>query len=292
MLSTSSGTLALGLNAQTETIWQKHTLASLPSGASVARELLQDVMDADFVGDSVAAVEYDGNESRVHFPVGNVVYRTPGILHSIRAAPGGKSFAVLRQDQIHIVHADGTAVDVKARGSAIAWSADGSRLWYSLPSENGQTSILSMNPSRPGDPPRVEWRTPGEVTLQDISRDGRLLVRRDDKQGGSVVVRNGIAEPSDLSWLDQSNAIDFAPASGTVLINDGPGMYLRKVDGSPALHLGDAVGRALSADGRLVIAVEAIGRPFQVVPVGAGTPRELPSPAVARHRVVLRLVPS
>ena len=78
MLSASAGTLALGLNAQTEAIWQKYTLASLPPGASVARELLQDVMDADFVGDRLAAIEYSGNGSLVHFPVGNVVYRTPG----------------------------------------------------------------------------------------------------------------------------------------------------------------------------------------------------------------------
>ena len=130
---------------------------------------------------------------------------------------------------------------MKALGSAIAWSPDGSRLWFSLPSEQGQTSIHSKDPARPGDPPRVEWHAPGSFMLQDISRDGRLLVRRDDMQGGSVVFRDGITEPLDLSWLDQSNAIDIAPASGTVLINDGPGMYLRNVDGSPALHLGDSL---------------------------------------------------
>ncbi len=94
------------------------------------------------------------------------------------------------------------------------------------------------------------------------------------------MVRDGIAEPLDLSWLDQSNAADIAQASGTVLLNDGPGMYLRKFDGSPALHLGDLVGRALSADARLVIGMKGFGETFQLVPVGAGTPRALPAPGI------------
>src|SRR5262249_11694551 len=69
----------------------------------------------------------------------------------------------------------------------------------------------------------------------------------------------------------------------------GPGYsaYVRRLDGSPAVRLGDGVGHAFSPDGRSVVAIvhPSRGAQLAIYPVGAGPPRLLPreglSPQVA-----------
>ena len=276
LFAASNGGLALSLRPALQTNWFIGTLATLPPGASVARELAPRVMAADFVADGVAAVEYSGAYSMLHFPIGKVVYRTATPLFGLRAAPDGRALAFVERGLIVFVDAEGKRTETTARGTGLAWSPDGSRLWFSTGSQRGETTISSMSL---GGAARAEWRMSGDVTLQDLSHDGRLLVRTDEVQGGTLVVKPGADEPVDLSWLDRSQAVGVSQSAGTVLLNDAAGVYLRSLDGSPALHLGDVTGRALSEDGRFVIA-QRTEQQFQLVPVGVGTARDLPHPGI------------
>jgi hypothetical protein len=58
-------------------------------------------------------------------------------------------------------------------------------------------------------------------------------------------------------------------------------VYLRGVDGSPAVRLGDGKALALSPDGRWALALSATDpRRLSLLPTGAGEPRELPPAAM------------
>jgi hypothetical protein len=120
------------------------------------------------------------------------------------------------------------------------------------------------------------------MVVEDVAADGRLLLRHDDVHRGTIVVSPDTPEPLDLSWLDRSAALGISPTSGTVLLNDVAGFYVRAIDGSPAVRLGEGAAVAFSPDGRHVI-VPRGGQTFQSVPVGAGTPHELRHPGVESY---------
>jgi hypothetical protein len=55
-----------------------------------------------------------------------------------------------------------------------------------------------------------------------------------------------------------------------------PAIYLRKLDGSPPVRLGDGSPQFLSRDGRFVVAWNYARTELQVVPTGVGETRRLP----------------
>jgi hypothetical protein len=88
----------------------------------------------------------------------------------------------------------------------------------------------------------------------------------------------------DLSYQDYS-AIRALSADGKTLLFDesgeaggGPGvMYLRPMDGSPPLRLGDGTSQALSRDGKWVMAVDLQGtNQILIIPTGTGEPKRFP----------------
>jgi DNA-binding beta-propeller fold protein YncE len=135
---------------------------------------------------------------------------------------------------------------------------------------------------RPGEEPREEWRAAGAAVLQDIAADGRVLLRRDERQGGTLLITPEIEDPVDLSWLDQSQAVGVSVESGTLLLRDAGGMYLRGLDGSPAVRLGGGRAVALSRDGQVAIDMGSPDR-VELIPTGIGTPREIEHPGIESY---------
>ena len=280
LFAASDGGFALGLRPILSSGTYVGTLATQTPGGIAAREVANRILGADFVAGGLAAVESDGNGRRVQFPIGKVVFESRSGIRSLRAAPGGRSVAFAHQNDIIVIDADGARRTINARADALAWSPDGARLWFSRQTAPGQTSISSI--AAEGGTPREEWRALGGLILEDISRDGRVLVRRDEFQGGTSVVKGDSLEPVDLSWLDRSEAVAISPAANAVLLNDAGGMYLRTLDGAPAVSLGGGAGRALTADGRHALREKGADR-FEIVPVGAGASRELLHPGIESH---------
>ena len=84
-----------------------------------------------------------------------------------------------------------------------------------------------------------------------------------------------------LTWLNWSFPIDISADGKTVLFNEQNiqpnGIYLRKLDGSTAVRLGEGGLYGFSPDGRWVLSVrEENGSQFTLLPTGAGEPKELP----------------
>jgi Tol biopolymer transport system component len=88
-----------------------------------------------------------------------------------------------------------------------------------------------------------------------------------------------------LTWLNWSFPNDISRDGKTLLFNEEQiqpnGIYVRKLDGSPAVRLGDGTSFALSPDGRWALAMRQSGRELTLLPTGPGEPRPLPATNVA-----------
>jgi hypothetical protein len=124
-------------------------------------------------------------------------------------------------------------------------------------------------------------RSPGDLELDDISRDGRVLAAHHTTVNILAGIGAGELKKHDLSWLDGSTPVDLSPDGKTVVLTEAgegrgsaPAVYLRGTHDSPAVRLGEGVGLALSPDGRWVLASAAPGegKPEQLVllPTGPG----------------------
>ena len=132
---------------------------------------------------------------------------------------------------------------------------------------------------------RLVMRVPGHLELDDISRDGRVLLAHHTIT--RAVRLASVQEPTEreLSWLDASYVSEVSPDGRMLLLveqGEGSGgtpvTYLRATDGSPAVKLGEGWARGLSPDGRSVLsAVERSGEPprLTILPTGPGEPHTL-----------------
>jgi Tol biopolymer transport system component len=91
----------------------------------------------------------------------------------------------------------------------------------------------------------------------------------------------GASTERDVTWLDFSVPSDISPDGKTILfseLGEGGGktarVYLRNVDGSPAVRLGDGRAHALSPDGKSVlVSFPGAADRFVILPTGTGEPK-------------------
>ncbi len=110
-----------------------------------------------------------------------------------------------------------------------------------------------------------------------------MLVSREIVRAGIVAIR-GNAPPLDLSWFDYSVVRDLSADGKTIIFSESGeaggaifGVYLRGIDGSPAVRLGDGTSEALSPDGQWVLSIPRNRKPAPIVmlPTGTGQPRQI-----------------
>ena len=133
-----------------------------------------------------------------------------------------------------------------------------------------------------GDERRL-WHESGQITLLDVSSDGRLLLSRLRQERGDGRSRLRAGEEARYpSWLDWSLPVGLSEDGRTVLfIESGEGagparaVYARNTDGSPAVHLGEGRGLALSPDTKTALASSADAHTLLLLPIGAGASRSI-----------------
>jgi len=164
----------------------------------------------------------------------------------------------------------------------LAWSPDGSEILFS--SDPGSERHYSIYTVRLNGSVRHVMEVPGSVIIEDVSREGRWLVMKDELQSGVFVHRPGWSQDHDLSWLDTSSegyltddgeSIVFAEYNEAV--GSGGTVCLRKTDGSPVIKLGTGSPQGVSHDGKWVLARTAASHGDQLVlyPTGAGVARRI-----------------
>jgi eukaryotic-like serine/threonine-protein kinase len=265
-------------------------LAQVPITGGSPRQIAEDVEGADWSpdGKALAIVRQVGERQRLEYPVGHVLYETDGWINHPRISPKDGQIAFLdhptRDDDQGMVSVIDFAGHKKVLSTGweseegLAWSPDGSEVWFSAALTGLQRRIYAVDLSgriRPA------FRAPAGVILQDIAPDGRLLLTRDEQRAGVMGMAEGATRERDLSWLDWSLPVDISRDGKTVLLDEqgeqsGPTytVAIRDMQGSPPIPLGEGMAGDFSPDGKWVVTAVSYTQ-LLLLPTGAGTVKRI-----------------
>ncbi|HEY3125025.1 MAG TPA: hypothetical protein VGK70_13320, partial [Thermoanaerobaculia bacterium] len=283
----STGEMVVSLNRHFTIGFQTiGTLARAPLAGGAPREILENVQDADWSpdGKELAVSHYVGNRCRLEYPIGHVLYEAQAWVSDVRVSPDGRMVAFLDHPQlgdsdgtIRVVDRDGKPrLSGPQAGRGIAWSPHGDEIWSSPPLR--ATSLSGKT--------RIPWALLGEQdAIYDISSRGKVLFSRTAARREIIASASGGPERN-LTWLDWSFPVDLSRDGHFVLFDEQNiepnGIYIRKLDGTPAVLLGEGASFHLSPDGQWVLATPQRGTPDLVLlPTGAGQARKLSLSGIA-----------
>ena len=298
----SSGEMAISVNSRPSGPYaQVGTLSRVPLNGGAPRPVLDDVQWADWSpdGNNLAIVRDVGGRNQLEFPIGKTLYQTSGWISHPRISRNGDLIAFLD----HPLPGDdgGSVKMVDLKGNAktlsgdfqtvqgLAWSADGGEIWFTAADLGLKRAIFAVTP---GGHQRAIATVPGTLLVQDIWKDGRVLLSKDAWRRELIGLAAGESKERDLSWLDYSYPSDLSADGKTLLFTEaGEGggtnysVYQRKVGEMSAVRLGDGMGLSLSPDGKWVIAsVPTAPAPLVLLPTGPGEVKALTHDAINHSR--------
>jgi hypothetical protein len=271
---------------------RRGTLAHVSSVGGVPRELLENTEYADWSpAGELAAVRVSGASRTLESPPGKVLFRTNGWISHPRFSFRGERIAFLHHpvfgdDMGEVVVADlqGQTRTLSRRWpttSGLAWSPDDGEVWFTGGMERRNlVSAVSLKGKT-----REIYRSFSDTRLEDVSRDGQVLLTNQVERGELVYVGKSASSQTVLSWSDW-NYVSALSSNGKVLFvvygaaQTGEGLQpafamLRTTDGGPAQMLGEGLPLDLSPDGRWALVVSTDLTRLTALPTGAGQPRPI-----------------
>ena len=264
---------------------------------SAPKPEIENALAADFTtdGSPLAIVRYVPADliRQLEYPIGQVLYREK-LIDDVRFSPNGKYLAF----NAHTNSSDdrGSVVILRTTGEKVAtsplyessqglaWTASGDEVWSTSPLESGEVHALSLSGKV-----REPLAMPGRLHLRDIGPNGQLLVGQGIARRGMVISSSDGETQRDLSWLDFSMLRFISDDSKTILFEEEGNettnytVYVRDVDGSPAVPIGEGYGAALSPDKKWALGIKLTEPNHEVwlFPVGPGEARRLSPPSLA-----------
>ena len=269
------------------------TLAQAPLAGGSPRELLEDVRWADWDPSSpneLAVVHTVDGRSRLEFPLGKVLYESPGSITNVRFSPSGDKIAfmdhpVLWDDRgvVKFVERSGRLHTLTAEWESeagLVWNPKGDEVWFTAIDAGYNRKLMAVTLTGRT---RVVLTAPQGLNLQDISPDGRVLVSVENQRVALEATTASDHRPRDLSWYDWSVVKDISADGEWILFEESgepfEGRYavsVRRLNGAP-IHLGDGSAGGLSPDGKWALDVAASDPPrVTLLPVGPGAPQDVP----------------
>ncbi|MBZ5648760.1 MAG: serine/threonine-protein kinase [Acidobacteriia bacterium] len=259
------------------------TLARVPLGGGAPHEILEDVQGADWSPDGLqlAVVHNVGGRVRLEYPIGKVLYETSGGITFPRISPRGDMIAFLDhpvalddRGSVAVVNLAGEKKTLTQEWNSelgLAWSPNGDEIWYTA----SQGTHRYLDAVSVSGKQRGVLRAPGGLILQDVGRNGRVLLTQENDRCGVRGRGAGQSKERELSWLNWSFPGDISTDGKTLLFGeqgeDPYRVYVRGMDGSPAVRLGEGSSQSLSPDGKWALTLTQ-SIPAQVVrlPTGPG----------------------
>jgi Tol biopolymer transport system component len=296
----SSGELALVMNRRTVRAYARvGTLARASLSGGAARAVLEDVQDADWLpdGSGFVAARYVDGRYRLEFPVGKSVYESGGYISDVHIAPDGALVAfldhpVLGDDRGSVAVVDRAGKKRTLTGEysstqGLAWASGGKEIWFTGADKGSARALHAVTTAGTL---RTVDRVTGNLHLGDVGADGSVLMWDENSRIGVTGRMRGDTKDRDLSWLDWTDNPVLSDDGKTMVFTeegDGGGpeysVYLRGMDGSPAVRLGPGSATDLSQDGKWVLTVRLNPSPAQLVllPTGAGEVKAVTNDALA-----------
>jgi dipeptidyl aminopeptidase/acylaminoacyl peptidase len=288
-----SGEMAISLGHSFEGWMGVGTLARASMLGGAPRPLIEHVREAEWTpdGSELAIVRRAAGFERLEFPIGRVLYRTSGYISNIRFSPSGDRIAFadhpfFADDSggVSVVDRKGTRT-VLAEGfnsvRGVAWSPDGSEVWYSAAAGGtGSSTVLFAASPRGGQ--RAVYSGPARYRLFDIAPDGRVLLGNDASDRRIEALMAGDSSLREISLRDESAGFWVAPDGSAVTMSDqaasGYDAYLLRAGAASAVRLGRGQAFGMSPDGRWVAALPANEPRVLLHSPGAADSVELPNP--------------
>jgi len=273
------------------------------------RPVLDGVIAADWSPDGngfVIVRRVDGLD-QLEYPIGTVLYKTPGSISDIRLSPDGKRVLFMDHDTVNddrgwVRIADGTKITTVAgefsTQSGAAWTPDGRRVMFSGGVEDQINKIwIAEAPAAGASPPekRLALSVPGSMMVFDIASDGTMLTAVDTRRYVVGAKLKGKANEQDFSWLDMSWSSSLSADGSVLLFSDGHGgagysAVIRRIGDdavSSISRLGPGATLSISPNGRHALAVDLSSSPQKLLayPTGPGNPVTLPSAGITKYEL-------
>jgi len=266
---------------------KKGTLAHMPFGGGSPREMLDDVLYADWgpSGDlAITTLGADDLHCHIEYPSGRVRYRARS-LAGLRVSQDGRTIAFLEDMptsmSLRVLDDDGatrTLVRILGAPVNIAWSPAGDEILYTRQPSSDETALYAVTLDGRT---RELYRADGVVQLCDVSRDSRVLLRRENSRVEMRALGKDDDQERDRSWLDGTSVAAMSEDGRIIAFKetlsgggDRFGAYVTSLDGSDPVRLGDGWAWDLSPDGKWVMTLD-MNDPAKIalLPTRAGRPR-------------------
>ncbi len=287
------GQMALLLGRHYQGSWLRvGTLAQVSLAGGAPREILEEVYDADISpdGKQFAVVVADGDDQVLQYPIGKEIARSHGWISQPRIALDGQRIAFVDHrvwgddlGEVKIAGADGkiaVAAPERQYAQGVCWSPDGHDVWFTNGDEIRGGVLLRVTP---GEAPRVVLRTPTLLRVQDVSKDGHVLLLSDETRATVAGELAGDTSERVYSFWDNDQAASisqdgtiFVGSNASVVVDGEYAVFFRRRD-APPVQLAMGLAAGITPDGKFVFTTNLTGNrsSLTVRPVGAGQPRTI-----------------
>jgi Tol biopolymer transport system component len=265
----------------------KGTLARMPLEGGAPRDMLEDVREADWSpdGEHLAIIREVSDGDQLEFPIGKVLYRSPGYLSDVRVSHRGDRIAFMEhparfddRGSLKVSDLEGHARELTGGYwgmEGLAWSPNDDAVYFSATVGGTDFSVYRADITGGA---RLDRQSAGLLTIHDITADGTWVVTRDDTPTRMFYRRTGSKKEVDLTWLNSSVHPILSRDGKTLLFTDqgeaaGPNYSacVRPTSGGAIVRLGEGGGYDFSLDGRSVLAnVPSTPPRIMSYPIGAG----------------------
>ncbi len=98
----------------------------------------------------------------------------------------------------------------------LAWSPTGDEVWFTASKAGEAHALYAVTLSGQE---RLVARVPVNLMLQDIFRDGRVLLTHYQRSDNIIGLSPGEPKERDLTWLDSADVVDLSASSNQCLVD-------------------------------------------------------------------------